>query len=296
MTRAASTAPTLPLAEAKAPAPMISHATPGGGSKTWYRTDQQRYRSVYRRANPWYRRIARALIGLSILALVGAGLYFGAHRVQDYIERDRLPPPGQEPPAFASTSFLVVSSAPAPELNGTVTVDTSSRAFEFVGAAGGPQESVEVVSPDGTRVYVRTAGGPWRAASADDPSVEAVVRALPYLLGVDDADDVLENRLRKGYVELTDETTEGAGAEALERYELALDTGSYSEDYPLQWQSYQQSVVPGMVTAEDVPLVMWIDDDNAIVRFRDDASNWSWDRLTYSSEPFVPVDPSGVAG
>jgi hypothetical protein len=41
---------------------------------------------------------------------------------------------------------------------------------------------------------------------------------------------------------------------------------------------------------------MWIDDDNAIVRFRDDASNWSWDRLTYSSEPFVPVDPSGVAG
>ena len=272
---------------------MASHGAAGAGAKTWYRTDQQRYRSVYRRANPWYRRVARTLIGLSIIAVVGAGVYFGGHAVQDYIERDRLPPPGQEPATFASTSFLVMSSAPAPELNGTFTIDTSSGAFEFVGGAGGPQEGVQVVSPDGTRLYVRGAGGGWRTAALGESNVDAVVRAVPYLVAVDDADDVLENRLRQGYVELVDETTEGVGDDAIERYEMTLDTQAYSDDYPLQWQTYQQSVVPGMVAGDAVPLMMWIDDDDVIVRLRDDASNWSWDRLAYSSEPFAPVDPAG---
>src|SRR3954453_23077895 len=50
------TEPTLPNAEARAPVPMVSHS-PVVGASTWYRTDQQRYKSVYRRANPWYRRL-----------------------------------------------------------------------------------------------------------------------------------------------------------------------------------------------------------------------------------------------
>ena len=107
----------------------------------------------------------------------------------------------------------MTSSSPAPELVGTITFDTASHAFEFVGGGSAtdprPQSGLEVVSPDGTRVYVRENGGGWREPAEGDDDVAAIMRAVPYLLGVDDADDILENRLRKGYVDLVDEATEG---------------------------------------------------------------------------------------
>lgn len=289
-----TSAPTLPDAEARAPVPMVSHAPVVGGS-TWYRTDQQRYKSVYRRANPWYRRVGRAIVGLTMVAVLAGLLYFGAQQVQDYLNRDKLPAPGQAAPEFASTSFLVTSTAPGPELVGTLTVDTSSRAYEFVGQARGPQEGLEIVSPDGTRVYVRHDGGAWRQAAEGDDHVATIARALPYLLAVNDPDDVLENRLRKGYVDLIDEATEGVGSDALERYQMAIDTANYSTDYPLQWQSWQDSVIPGAVQGTAVPVWMWVDDDHVVVRFRDDATKWTWERLTYSDERFAPIDPGGVA-
>jgi hypothetical protein len=287
-------APTLPNAEARAPVPMVSHA-PVVGASTWYRTDQQRYKSVYRRANPWYRRLGRAVVGLAVIAVLAGLLYFGAQEVQDYLNRDQLPKPGQAAPQFASTSFLVTSTAPASQLAGTITVDTASRAYEFVGQAGGPQDGIQVVSPDGTRVYIRQHAGSWREAPAGDDNVAAVDAALPYLLGVNDADDVLENRMRKGYVDLIDEATEGVDPDALERYEMAIDTDDYSVDNPLQWQEFQDRVIPGAVLADGVPVTMWIDDDHVVVGFRDDATKWEWQRLTYSNSRFTPIDPRGVA-
>lgn len=271
---------------------MIGSLAPGQRTAAWYRTDQQRYRSVYKRANPWYRRVARGVTGLAIVAIVGAGLYFGAHAVQDYLGRDRLPSPGQEAASFASTSFLIRSEAPAPEVDGTITLDTATGSFEFVGGAGGPQSGIEIVSPDGARTYLRANGGGWRPVTTDDPDVVAVTRTIPYLLAVDDADDILENRLRKGYVELIDQTTEGADRDSRERYEMQLDTLTYGSDYPLQWQTYRETVVPGMAEANDVPLTMWIDDSNVVVRLRDEQSNWTWERLAYSDQRFVPVDPA----
>ena len=291
-----STSPSLPNVGARAPEQMISHAAPVVGGSTWYRTDQQRYKSVYRRANPWYRRVARAVLGLGIVAVLAGLLYLGAQQAQDYLDRDKVPKPGQDTPQIASTSFLVTSTAPAPELVGTITLDTASRGFEFVGGGKGPQSGLRIVSPDGSRVYLsRDGGSGWREPAEGDADVAAITRAMPYLLGVDDADDVLENRLRKGYVDLIDETTEGAGPDAIERYEMALDTTNYSGDYPLQWQSYEETVIPGIGEAHAVPVTMWIDDDNVVVRLSDDQSHWAWERLTYSDARFVPIDPAGVA-
>jgi hypothetical protein len=289
-----TSAPTLPNAEARPPVPMVSHA-PVVGASTWYRTDQQRYKSVYRRANPWYRRVGRAVVGVTAIVVLAGLLYFGAQQVQDYLNRDKLPKPGQEAPQFASTSFLVSSTSPAPNLVGTITVDTASRAYEFVGGVNGPQSGLEVVSPDGTRVYVRQGDGGWRQPVDGDDNVAAITRALPYLLAVNDADDVLESKLRKHYVDLIDETTEGVAPDALERYEMAIDTNDYSSDNPLQWQEFAEKVVPGAVQGDAVPVTMWIDDDHVVVRLRDDETNWAWERLTYNDQPFAPIDPGGVA-
>jgi hypothetical protein len=294
-------APLLPNVEARAPAPMVSH-TPMVGASTWYRTDQQRYKSVYRRANPWYRRLARAVVGLAIIAALAGLLYVGAQQVQDYVNRDKLPKPGQNAPQFASTSFLVTSTAPAPELDGTITFDTASHAFEFVGTStpgiGGsvrPQSGLEVVSPDGTRVYIRQDGGGWRVPPDGDADVAAIMRSVPYLLGVRDADDVLEDQLRKHFIELKDEATEGAKPDALERYEMALDTRDYSSDYPLQWGDFQERVIPGVAASGAVPVTMWTDDDHVVVRLRDEETHWAWQRLAYSNEAFAPLDPAGLA-
>jgi hypothetical protein len=291
-----TSAPSLPNVEARPPVPMVSH-TPVVGAETWYRSDQQRYKSVYRRANPWYRRVARAVVGLAMIAVLAGLLYVGAQQVQDYLNRDKLPTPGQDAPQFASTSFLVTSSAPGPELNGTITFDTASHAFEFVGGGGdtGPQAGLEVVSPDGTRIYVRQNGGNWHVPADGDGDVAAIMSAVPYLLGVNDADDVLEQQLRKHYIELIDETTEGVKPDARERYEMAVDTANYSVDHPLQWSDFKNRVIPGITESGDVPVTMWTDDEHVVVRLRDDQTHWAWERLTYSGEHFVPIDPAGVA-
>jgi hypothetical protein len=295
-THTTESAPTLPNAEARAPVPMVSH-TPVVGASTWYRTDQQRYKSVYRRANPWYRRLGRAVVGLTVIVVLAGLLYFGAQQVQDYLNRDKLPKPGQEAAQFASTSFLVTSSSPAPELNGTITVDTASHAFEFVGSGDPdtPQSGLQIVSPDGTRVYVRQDNGTWHEAADGDDNVAAIMRSMPYLLGVNDADDILENKLRKNYVDLIDEATEGVAPDALEHYEMAFDTAAYSSDYPLQWQDFEDRVIPGAVPGDAVPVSMWIDEDHVVMRLRDDETHWAWERLAYSNEPFTPIDPGGVA-
>ena len=181
-------------------------------------------------------------------------------------------------------------------MDGTITFDTASHAFEFVGSGrDGPQAGLEVVSPDGTRVYVRQDGGGWRVPADGDDDVAAIIRAVPYLLGVNDADDVLEKQLRKNYVELIDETTEGVKPDARERYEMAVDTDNYSADYPLQWGDFEERVIPGVAESGAVPVTMWTDDDHVVVRLRDDETHWAWERLTYSDERFVPIDPAGVA-
>ena len=78
-----------------------------------------------------------------------------------------------------------------------------------------------------------------------DEDVAAVMRSCRICFGVNDADDILEKQLRKHFIELTDEATEGAKPNARERYEMTVDTRDYSADYPLQWGDFQERVDPG---------------------------------------------------
>ena len=96
------------------PAMAEASTQPTPGADTWYRSDHERTKSVRRRANPWYRRLGRGLVALTLLGLLGFGLYLGAREVQDYLERDRLPSAGAEVPTIRATSFQITSSAPAP--------------------------------------------------------------------------------------------------------------------------------------------------------------------------------------
>jgi hypothetical protein len=246
---------------------------------------------VYRRANPWYRRIARSIIGVCFLIAGGAALYFGARELQDYLNRDRLPEAGVEIPSFRTTSFQIASSAPAPSLDGTLEIDVTTRAFRFDGRAAGAQAGVQVVSIDGVSILVQR-GDTWVEPAPDDPVATALSRAIPYVVGVDTADDILINRMRNGYVDLIDKTTEGVGSDARDRYEMQFDYADYSTDQPLQWQAFQQEVIPGITELSDAELTIWLDADGVLVRMSDPQTNWKWERLAYSDQAFNP-DPTG---
>jgi hypothetical protein len=76
---------------------------------------------------------------------------------------------------------------------------------------------------------------------------------------------------------------------------MAIDTDNYSSDYPLQWQDFEDRVIPGAVQGDAVPVTMWIDGDHVVVGLQDDETHWAWERLAYSDERFTPIDPGGVA-
>ena len=272
---------------------MIGSTTHRG--PTWYRSDHARNKSVRRRANPWYRRLGRGAVALSVLGVVGVGLYFGARATQDYLNRDRLPAPGAEVPEIRETSFQIRSSGPAPELDGILTLDATTGAFQFVGRGGGPQSGIEVVSPDGSTMYISESSGAWRSTDSDNADAQAVRQAVGFVRNDKNADAILTNRLRRGYVELAVQTTEGEGDNELTRYEIELDTLGFSVDYPLQWREFVNDAVPGVQTRRSLPIVIWIDPDGVLVRVRVEQANWSWDRLSYSSLPFVPPNVAPTA-
>lgn len=301
-TRSVGDGPTLPprpdlptVARASAAPTTPPEVAPTGttAAPAWYRSEEERSRSVYRRANPWWRRLLRGLIAFGLLAIAGVGLYYGARALQDYLDQDRLPAAGAETPDYRSTTFQVRSSPPAPDLNGTLSIDTETGAFEFIGRSGGRQSDVQAVSTDGSTVYVRRGGGPWLAAPAGSPLVGDLERAIVHLTTVDTADDILTPTIRDGYVDLVDRTTEGEGETELTRYQITIDTAALSEEQPLEWQTFTDEVIPSAVVSDALPLTMWIDRHNALVRLRDDSTAWTWERLTYSSQPFVPTSPTG---
>jgi hypothetical protein len=275
-----------------APAPRGSAGS--ARAQRTYRSEQARSKAVYRRANPWWRRVLRALIGVALLAAAGVVVYFGVGLVQDFLGRDRLPTAGADVPDIGSASFQITSASPSPTIDGTLSIDFGTSAFEFVGngAPGSPQAGVQVVSPDGVTTYIRTTGSEWRPATPDDDIVGALQSAIPFLRNVDGPDAVLENRLRQGSVELVDQVNEGVDDDQLRRYELEIDTSNYSDNWPLQWSSYQAEVVPAIATADVVPIVMTLDADNVVVRMSAPQSNWAWERLTYSEFGISIADPT----
>jgi len=263
------------------------------GAETWYRTDQDRYKSVRRRANPWYRRLARSVVGFSFLAAAAVGLFFGARAVQDYLDRDRLPAAGVEVPPIRSTSFEIRSTAPAPIVDGTLTIDTSSRAFEFVGRGAGVQQGVQVLSIDGSALLIRRGTGDFLPPGAADRVASDVQLAVSYLIDDGTADAILTNRLRRGYVSLEQRTEVGAGDGTLVQYETRIDTASFADDFPLQAQEFRDSAIPGTARMRSLPVTLTLDSDGVLMGVNDPdddetGTNWSWQRLAHSDQPFVP--------
>ena len=290
----AEQSPLLPTTEAPTapPSMMATVATPTRGGDTWYRTDQDRFRSVHRRANPWYRRLARGVIGLSFLAAAGIGLFFAARVVQDYLDRDRLPSQGVDVPAIRSTSFELRSTAPAPGLDGTLTLDATTGAFEFIGRGTGSQAGIQIVSPDGDAMYMRVGTGNWERPVAGDQLAADVATAVSYLADDDSADDILTSQLRRGYADLLDRTEVGTGDDELRRYELRLDTRSFESDFPLQYRQFADDSIPGVQPVRGLLVTITLDDDDVLVGVDDAGTNWSWQRLAYSDQPFAPLDPT----
>lgn len=269
-----------------------AHAGARTNTQRTYRSEQARSKSVYRRANPWWRRVLRAMIGVCLLGAAGVVVYFGVGLVQDFLGRDRLPTAGAEVPNIGSASFQITSESPSPTIDGTLSIDFQSSAFEFVGSPTGTQAGLQVVSPDGTNMFVRTTDTDWRPASPNDGIVQAIQTSVPFLSSVSGPDDVLENRLRQGNIELVDQVNVGVDEDELRTYEMTLDTNDYEANWPLQWERYQSEVVPAIGVGDAVPVVMTLDADNVVVRFSAPESNWAWERLTYSEFGMSITDPA----
>jgi hypothetical protein len=282
--------PTTPIAEEQVPV-RSPRAVP---TANVYRSTEERNRSVYRRANPWYRRLARGVIAASLLAALGLGVYLGARELQDYLGRDRLPAAGAEVPAIRESSFLVNSTGAFAPLQGTLTVDFQTGAFEFVGTAGSPNATDNLTSPDGGTVYALTTAGRWQQLGDDQAVVTSIKRTIAALSDDTTADAILTNRLRRGYVDLVRQVEEGEGDQARTRYDVDLRLAQFADDFPLQWQDFQTNAIPGIQVASRAFASFWIDPDDVLVRVVDDRTGWRWDRLEYSTNAFTAFAPAAA--
>lgn len=269
-----------------------ARGAPAGAAAGVYRSRDERNRSVYRRANPWYRRLARALIATCLLGAAAIGIYVGARYVQDWLDRDQIPAAGPDVPDIRETSILITSTSDQIPLQGTLTFDTDTGSFEFVGLAGSPNATDNLTSPDGDEVFAQNADGLWEPIDASAPVVQSIDRAIAFLRDDSTADAILTNRLRRGYIDLVDQVDEGDDDELQRtRYELSLDLGAFAEAFPLQWQDFQDTAIPGVDDVNNHGVTLWLDEEDVLVGVDDPSTGWSWQRLSYSTSPFVATTP-----
>ena len=288
--------PRLGAGAASTPGPVDEFPTrgaPAGAAASVYRSRDERNRSVYRRANPWYRRLARGLIATCLFGAAAIGIYVGARYVQDWLDRDQIPAAGPEVPDVEQTSILITSTAEQIPLQGTLTFDATTGAYEFVGLAGSPNATDSLTSPDGNEVFAQTTGGLWTPVDPSEPVVQSIDRAIAYLRDDATADAILTNRLRRGYIDLVDQVDEGDDDEIQRtRYELSLDLAAFAEAFPLQWQDFQETAIPGVDDVNNHAVTLWLDDEEVLVGVDDPSTGWSWQRLSYSSAPFQATTPA----
>lgn len=263
------------------------------GTTARYRSDDARRRSVHRRANPWHRQLVRLVIGAVIAAIVGGGLYLGAREFEEWWNRDRLPALGIETPDIRTANFVINSESPAPDLDGRLTIDTTTGAFEFVGRDGGSDDGWHAISPDGRRIVLRQGTDAWREATDTDSIADEIRIVTSYLRKSDGVDTLLPGRSRR-HVELVQQTTDVTTSGEWTRYDLLIDTEAFSRENVIEWTEFRRDAVPGAAELAALPMTIWIDDDGVLVRLVDDTSGWRWERLAYLSEPFAPDDPTAT--
>lgn len=253
--------------------------------------DPARSRRVYRLANPWYRQLLRGVIACGMIAVVGAGLFFGARLLQDLTSDDVLPEVGATPPAVQSSVFEVRSVAPGPLVDGTLTVDMATGAFEFLGRPSGSQPAAEAVSPDGESVFVRRSDGGWQLAASNDALAIDVRHAARFLIGTDSLDAVLTAPLRDGLLELRNRSDAGPADDRLTRYDVELDTQGFATEHPAEFEAFGQQIVPDTPVSQDLDVTVWVDERDLLVQMDVDAAGWAWQRIADSADPFEPDNP-----
>jgi hypothetical protein len=177
-------------------------------------------------------------------------------------------------------------------LDGTMTLDAETMAFEYTGRGTGSQAGIQVVSTDGTTVLIRRGTGEWEVAGAADQVANDARRAAAYLSNDDSADDILTSQLRRGYVDLIERVEIGEGDDELRRYDMRLDTDSFRDAYPLQYQNFADEAIPGVDAVRGLLVSITLDNEDVLVAVVDTGTNWSWQRLTYTDQPFTPADPA----
>lgn len=285
--------PALPRGAAVASPAIVKarSAEPRSPTGTWYRNDQDRTKSVRRRANPWYRNLARVVVGLAVLTGLTIGTVFVVREIREALRSESLPPAEADTPMIQSTSFEVRSAAPAPDVDGTITLDVETGAYEFIGRGSGVQAGIQIVSPSGGSVFVRRDDGDWQLAATTD-RVASDVQSVAALLADDhNVDEILTTEVRDNFAEAVDRTEIGSGDDQIVRYEVVIDTEAYDDRFPQEFEQFVGEVVPGAAATDDLTITMWIDDENVLVQVRDESGGWSWERLAYSEQPFTPVDP-----
>jgi len=277
---------------------FAARSTVGVPAMTAYRSTEDRNRSVYRRANPWYRRLARGVIAACLIGGLAVGVYYGARAVQSYLGRERLPEAEPDIPEIRATTVILAASNPAIQLEGTLTFDAQSRSFEFVGTPNTANATDHLTSPDGQTVLQQGIGTTWIRLGETNELAATVKQAVQVLAGSSTADVVLTNRIRSDYVELVRQIDEGEGDDALTRYDVRLDLRAFADDYPLQWDEFRTTAIPGVAPNSPHDVSMWLDDEQVLVRFSDVETGWNWDRIDYSATPYSPLtpDPGNVEG
>jgi hypothetical protein len=141
-------------------------------------------------------------------------------------------------------------------------------------------------------VYARAGTTTWRRLPDDHPLATDARLAMQVLSRNDNADAILPNELRRGFVELDDLVEEGSGDIARTRYDISLELDRFADRFPLQWNQFRSDAIPSAPADEIHRLSFWLDEDNVLVRVEDEAAGWEWERLTYSDRAFEPTRPA----
>ncbi|MFZ9042744.1 MAG: hypothetical protein ACO225_13810 [Ilumatobacteraceae bacterium] len=273
---------------------------PSAGDPRAARSNEERIKRIKRKADPWHRRVARWAILIGVVGAVVAGVVVGVRAVIDAQNRIDLPVAGPATAVIRSTTVdltlvrTVGATVATTAVDGTVTVDPTSRAFEFVGRAGGPQDGVEVAGRLGIVSLVRSSetGTAWQPAPTGGPVATTVSEVVDAVHAVADAltvDEILTSEVRQRYVTLVAaENVEDDPIGPITAYELTIDTARLADEFPLRWQVFTTRAIPGAGEVSPLPVTVEITDEQVLTAVDAPDIGWSWRRLAWSADPFVP--------
>jgi hypothetical protein len=142
------------------------------------------------------------------------------------------------------------------------------------------------------QVFAQTGSNSWQPVDPAAPVIASIDRVIGLVSNDGNADAILTNRLRRGYVDLIREIDEGEGDDLRTRYDLELQLAAFADDFPLQWQDFRRDAVPGIAEDPRHPMTIWVDPENVLVGVDDAGTGWAWERVDYSPSSFAAFQPT----